>query len=141
MTKKTHLGSCHCRAVTFTTEIDLAKGTQRCNCSICTKARTWFASVGADELVIDKGENNLGDYSWTPPGGSKSHLHYRFCKTCGIRVFAKGYQGNLGGAFYAVAIGALDDIEADVDVLANGIRYVDGRHDEYNKEPADTRLM
>ncbi|HRF09259.1 MAG TPA: GFA family protein [Xanthobacteraceae bacterium] len=141
--KKTYKGSCHCGAVKFTADIDFVKGTQRCNCSICTKARTWFAGVGEHDLKVVEGENNLSDYSWTPPGGSKSNLHYRFCKTCGIRTFAKGFQESLGGVFYAVAIGALDNVANadDIDALATTIKFVDGRHDEYSKPPKDTRLM
>lgn len=141
MATKTYHGSCHCGAVAFTAEIDLDEGTTRCNCSICTKARAWFAAVRADALIVEKGEENLADYSWTPPGGRKVNLHYRFCRTCGIRVFARGEQEDLGGTFYAVAIAALDDVEDDVDKLSGSITYVDGRHDEYAKAPADTRLM
>jgi hypothetical protein len=141
MTKKTYHGSCHCGAVAFTAAIDLDAGTTRCNCSICTKARAWFVAVKPADLIIEKGEDHLADYSWTPPGGARVGLHYRFCRTCGIRAFARGEEADLGGTFYAVAIAALDDVEQDIDALARSITYVDGRHDEYHRPPADTRLM
>jgi len=137
--KKTYHGSCHCGAVRFEADIDLAKGTTRCNCSICTKARAWFAIVKADQFRMMAGADALTDYQWTPPGKPGPNLHYRFCKTCGIRPFAQGEQEALGGVFYAVAIAALDD--ADPDELAVSIKYVDGRHDHYDKVPEDTRLM
>ena len=135
MAKKTYHGSCHCGAVAFEAKIDFDKGTTRCNCSICSKSRFWFAILQADDFKIEKGEDHLSDYSWIPPGKSEAHLYYRFCKTCGVRTFAEGE-----GKFF-VAIAALDGIEQEADRLAKSIKYVDGRHDNYKHEPADTRLL
>ena len=110
----------------------------RCNCSLCTKARAWFAFVNAPHLRMISGADALTDYQWEPPG-RQAALHYRFCKTCGVRVFAHGDHELMGGELYAVAIASLDD--ADADELAGSIRYVDGRHDRYDRTPEDTRLM
>ncbi len=137
MALKTYAGSCHCGAVRFTADIDLAKGTTRCNCSICSKTRAWFAIVKGDHFHLIAGADALADYQWTPPGKPAPHLHYRFCKTCGVRAFAQGEQES--GVFYAVAISTLEG--ADADELAASIKYVDGRHDQYDKTPEDTRLM
>jgi hypothetical protein len=48
-------------------------------------------------------------------------------------------QEALGGVFYAVAVASLDD--ADHDELAGSIKYVDGRHDHFDKTPEDTRYL
>jgi hypothetical protein len=137
--KKTYHGSCHCGAVKFEADIDLSKGTTRCNCSICTKARAWFAIVKADDFRLLAGEDAQADYQWTPPGKPHPNLHYRFCTTCGVRAFAQGKQEALGGVFYAIAVATLDD--ADPNELTTSIKYVDGRHDHYDKTPEDTRAM
>ena len=139
MTLKTHSGSCHCGAVRYEAEIDLAKGSTRCNCSLCTKARAWFAFVNAPHLRLISGEDALADYQWTAPGKPHPFLHYRFCKTCGVRLFAEGDHELMGGKFYALAVAAIDD--ADADELAGSIKYVDGKHDRYDRTPEDIRLM
>ena len=137
--KKTYQGSCHCGAVRFEADIDLSKGTIRCNCSICAKARAWFTIVKADGFRMISGANALADYQWTPPGNPRPNLHYRFCTTCGVRAFAQGEQDAMGGVFYAVAVATLN--EADPDELADSIKYVDGRHNHFDKTPVDTRYL
>ena len=137
MTKKTYHGSCHCGAVAFEAKIDFDKGTTRCNCSICTKSRFWFAIVPPEDFELEQGEVQLSEYSWIPPGKAESHLGYCFCKTCGVRTFAEGK----GAKFYAVSIAALDGIEQDADQLAKTLNYNDGRHDDLKHAPADTRLL
>ena len=95
MALKTHSGSCHCGAVRYEADIDLAVGSMRCNCSLCTKARAWFAFVNAPHLRMISGADALADYQWEPPG-RQAALHYRFCKTCGVRVFAHGDHKSIG---------------------------------------------
>lgn len=129
MAAKTYTGSCHCVAVRYQADIGLSKGSTRCNCSLCTKARAWFLFVKADRLRLTAGAEALADYQWTPPGRPHAFLHYRFCKTCGIRTFAQGGESEqMGDAFYAVAVASPDDVDPD-ELAAAPVNYVDGRHD------------
>ena len=139
MAMKTYAGACHCGAVRFKAELDLSKGSNRCNCSICWKARAWFAFTPEDKLQLISGEDAMADYQWTPPNRGAPNLHYRFCKTCGVRAFAQGDNPALGGKFYAVAISTLENVDADE--VAASVKYVDGRHDHYDRRPDDIRLM
>jgi hypothetical protein len=139
MALKTYSGSCHCGTVRFEADIDLSEGTNRCNCSLCAKARAWFVLVSPDRFRLITGADAQAEYRWTPPGRPGSNLHYHFCKTCGVRTAGRGEHGPQGGGFYFIAVAALDD--ADPDELAASIKYVDGRHDRYDKPPEDTRLL
>jgi hypothetical protein len=139
MALKTYSGSCHCGAVGFEADIDLQDGTLRCNCSLCSKARAWFTIVSPDRFRQTKGADAQAEYQWTPAGRPGPNLHFRFCKTCGVRTAGFGDHGPSGGPFVFIAVASLDD--ADPIELAASIRYLDGRHDRYDKPPEDTRLL
>jgi hypothetical protein len=140
MTYQRYQGSCHCQAVQYEAEFDLAAGSNRCNCSLCSKARAWFLFVRGDNFKLLKGEELLTDYQWLPPGRSESGLTYRFCSRCGIRLFATGEWAQMGGRFYAVHVPTLDDL--DREALAQApLNFVDNAHDRPDRAPADVRLM
>ena len=54
--KKAYQGSCHCGAIQFRAQLDVAAGTTRCNCRFCRKARFWMAFAKASEFELLKGE-------------------------------------------------------------------------------------
>jgi hypothetical protein len=138
--QKTYNGSCHCGAVRFEADIDLERGTNKCNCSICSKSRTWFAIAPGTGLRVRQGQDALTEYRWTPPNKPEPFLHFFFCKTCGVRTWASGDHPQLGGLFYAVPVMALDDVDAD-ELAAAPVNYVDGRNDRFDQRPADVRLL
>ena len=140
MSQKQCKGSCHCGAVRYEATLDLAKGTIRCNCSICKKARAWFAFVGGNDFRLLSGEDSLTNYQWTPSGRPGPGLTYRFCKTCGIRIYATGDAEFMGGRFYALAVATLDDVSID-DLASAPLKFIDNLHDRFDREPADKRLM
>ncbi len=134
MTKSYH-GSCHCGAVRFECEIDLAHGTSRCDCSICAKSRYWKAIVKADAFRLLQGHEALSEYRF--PGNT---IYHCFCRRCGIKPFGRGHWNELGGAFYGVNVACLDD--ATTTQLAEAtVRYQDGRNNNWKSPPAETRHL
>lgn len=131
--KKTYKGSCHCGAVRFDADIDLAEGTVKCNCSICAKQRNWLAAVKEGAFRLLAGESELAEYQF----GARQ-LHHRFCKRCGVKVFSWGEPG--GEKFYAVSVSALDDPPLD-ELATAPVMYVDGRNDDFKSAPKETRHL
>jgi hypothetical protein len=141
MSLKTYSGSCHCGAVRFQAELDLAAGSIRCNCTACFKARAWFTPAkGAERFRLLTGADALTEYRWKPPGQPAPFLTYAFCRHCGVRVFGRGELPALGGTFHAVPLTTLDDAPAD-DLAASPIHFADGRHDRTDRVPEDIRLL
>lgn len=140
MTYQRYHGSCHCKAVTYVAQFDLDAGTNRCNCSLCSKARAWFLFVRGDDFELTAGEDMLSTYEWVPPGRTESGLTYRFCSRCGIRLFATGELAQLGGRFFAIHVPTVDDLDREQLVRAP-LNFIDNAHDRMNGAPEDTRLM
>lgn len=131
---KTYRGSCHCGAVTFEADIDLAQGTLRCNCSICFKARFWPAIVQPAAFRLLSGADDLTLYQFA----TKRDQHL-FCRHCGIRAFGIG-QSHRWGEFYAVNVTCLDDVTPE-ELASAPITYLDGKNDEWEVPPVETRHL
>ena len=136
--KRTYHGSCHCRAVAFEADIDLAKGTGKCNCSFCWKQRMWkTAPITPDDFRLLSGSESLGDYAVT---GDLGEQHHRFCLHCGIATHNHGTMPMLGGPFVMVHVAALDDLSPE-DLLDAPVRHADGLHDAWHNEPDEERHL
>lgn len=119
---KTYRGSCHCGAVTFEAELDLAQPTYRCNCSICRRTRFWPAIARPEGFRVLTGEAELTRYVFH----TKNNHHY-FCRHCGVRAFGIGNETPIG-PLVGVHVGCLDGVD-DATLAALPITYVDGLHD------------
>jgi hypothetical protein len=132
--KKTYPGSCHCGAVRFEADIDLAQGTFKCNCSICFKTRAWFAGVPASDFRLLSGEKSLADYQF-----GKRRIHHRFCTQCGVRSFSQGSDPK-GNKTYAVRVNCLDGVDPQ-ELIAAPVKYFNMLHDDFKSPPAETRHL
>ena len=132
--KKTYQGSCHCGAVRFEADIDLALGTMRCNCSMCRKIRCWAAVVQPEDFRLLSGGDALGDYQF-----HTKVEHHLFCRHCGVRPFGTG-QSPRFGRFYGVSVASLDGL-GDGELADIPITYVDGRNDIWDVPPAVTAYL
>ncbi len=135
MTTATYHGSCHCKAVTFEVDLDLAAGTGKCNCTYCAKNRWWNAKVKPDAFRALSGEDQL---SCNQPAGRP---FTSFCIHCGVVPFVRIAAAEWNdGECVAIGLTCLDDV--DPAVLAQApVTYFDGLHDNWWNQPAEVRHL
>jgi hypothetical protein len=129
--KQTYVGGCHCGAVRYEATLDLSQGTAKCNCSICRKGRAWLASVGTDDFRLLSAPDALSSYQF----GARI-VHHQFCKTCGIKSFARVNPPDRPG-FFVVVVSCLENVP-DADLAALPVIYLDGHNDNFSAPPAHT---
>ena len=106
MSAQTYQGACHCGAVAYSVELDLA-GAPKCNCSICTKLGAVWAFAPKSKFTLKSGAAQQGDYQV----GKKS-LHHRFCTSCGIESYAEGMAPD-GTATVGINLRCLEGVEVE----------------------------
>ena len=125
---KTYKGSCHCGAVKFEAQLDLAQGTYRCNCSICRRNRFWAAVARSEGFRLIQGEEQLTEYLF-----NRRKNQHLFCRRCGVRAFGVGNDTPIG-KMYGVNVGCLEGLTEE-ELSKIPITYVDGMNDRQD-EPA-----
>ena len=128
---KTFKGSCHCGAIRYEADIDLSRGTGRCNCTFCLKARAWATYVKPEAFRLAAGSEEGVAYHKDSGAPVKYH-----CARCGVRTHARGDADYMGGPFVGVFLATLDDASPQ-ELLSGPIRYYDGLHNNWNNPPAE----
>lgn len=131
--KQTYTGGCHCGAVRYEADLDLSKGTLKCNCSVCSKARAWLVAASGTDFRLLSGAEALSEYQF-----GAHRIRHLFCEHCGIKSFGRA-AGNDNG-FVAVMVSCLDNI-SDAELASLPVMYVDGRNDNFKAPPAETRHL
>lgn len=103
---KTYEGGCHCGAVRYSVETDLAS-VLFCNCSHCSKKGFLLSFVPAAAFTLKQGEEALTEYRF-----NKKQIQHLFCKTCGVQSFGKG-NGPDGAAMIALNVRCLDGVQLE----------------------------
>jgi hypothetical protein len=101
---KTHTGSCHCGAITFTVTADIEK-VMECNCSHCARKGFLLAFIPKEQFTLITGEDNLTEYRF-----NKKHIAHLFCKTCGVQCFGRGTSPD-GKETIAINVRTLPDLD------------------------------
>lgn len=135
MSTTTYHGSCHCGRVRIEADLDLEKGTSKCNCSICWKTRNWGVMCKPDAFRLLSGADDLSDYTFGSHQG-----HHVFCRHCGVRTHGFGDVPEIGGAYVSVKVSCLDDL--DPAALADSpVTLCDGRNNAWWNPPAERRHL
>ena len=104
-----------------------------CNCSICRMTGFLHIMVLHEAFELVSGREALSAYRFGT--GAAEHL---FCRTCGVKSFAR--VGMPGGQFIAIMVSCLDNV-ADTDLAQLPIVFIDGRNDDFQSSPAETRHL
>ncbi|MEI2431914.1 GFA family protein [Lysobacter yananisis] len=127
-------GGCHCGAVRFRAQVDPAQGSVRCNCSLCARIRRWAAILAPSAFELLEGEDALADYRF-----GRGVARHRFCRHCGVHVFAQNHVEELGGDYVSLSLACLD--VAPQWLAAVPVAYLNGRDEDWERPPAVTAHM
>jgi hypothetical protein len=130
MSETKFVGGCHCGAIRFQVELDLAQVTHRCNCTLCTKLAPTNAIVKPTAFELLVGKDIVVDYQ----RGGDNPSHFPFCPRCGVHAYAHGNIPELGGEYYSINVNCLDGVDPSI----VSVQYWDGRHDNWNAGPRAT---
>ncbi len=82
-TPSRYRGSCHCGAIRYTVEAELA-GLETCNCSLCARLGYVHLYVEPERFHLEAAPDAYATYQFVTRT-SKNH----FCRTCGVSPFRR----------------------------------------------------
>lgn len=136
--KRWYEGSCHCGTVKFRVHMDVGAGTSKCNCTFCWKQRNWnVGGLKPDDFELVAGEEALSAYARETEAFAISH---KFCSKCGTPTHGSGHLEELGGAFVAVRVAAIDDLTVD-DLVSAPVNFCDGLQNNWWNTPEEIRHL
>lgn len=136
MAKRTYRGSCHCGRVKFEADIDLAKGTSKCNCTSCWKRRWWSVRSEPEDFRPVSGESELVWYRQGTETGRGG-----FCRHCGVKTYVFVEKADWNPSTYvSINVAVLDDVDP-VELAEAPVQYCDGRADNWWNAPAEVRYL
>lgn len=132
---RTYHGSCRCGQIRFEADIDLERGTTKCNCTHCWKLRWWGTIVKPSAFRLLSGHEVTG-YGFP----AQNHGTRALCKQCGVICFGWGHLEQVGGDYVSLSVASLDDLDP-ADLVKAPVQYLDGRNDNWWQVPAETRHL
>lgn len=99
-------GSCHCGAVRYAVTLDLEQLAITCNFSMCQRAGTMLMFAPMSAFKLEKGGDHLTSYKF-----NRNVIDHLFCKTCGIKSFARG-KAKDGSPTAAINVRCLEGVDA-----------------------------
>ena len=106
-----YTGGCHCQAVRYEVEADLAQ-TFTCNCSYCEPKGFIMAFVPGASFTLLSGEEMLTEYRF-----NKKKIAHLFCKVCGVQSFGRGTD-DAGNPTVMINVRCLEGV--DITTLQSG---------------------
>lgn len=107
MAMNTHTGACHCKAITYTVDLDLSTPVIECNCSHCAMQGALLQFVPAAAFSQTAGEARTKEYRFN------THvIAHLFCDTCGIEPFGKGKDPE-GNDMVAINVRTVDGVDLE----------------------------
>ena len=163
--KKTYLGSCHCGAVRYeAAHSSRAPGqagvrlvTTTGTGSMDRYGRQLAAHLDVSSELVEAAKVGAGAFGVPWPSGTafrrlagKGEMadyqfgtktgHHLFCRNCGIHPFGCGHLDVLGGDYYSINLACLDGIDPS-ELAEAPVRYFDGRNNNWQSPPAETRHL